>query len=206
MRIRLLNMVLFTLLVLGFASSGFSQTPATPPSTGRTAQTTMAGTTNPTYELSAGYQFLHVPDQNFPFGLAIDGAKHWGSRGLVGEVGWSRHSDDAGSADFSTNMFHFAAGPRWTGFGSGRVWPYAQVLVGAVIARSSSEIAGIDASDTDTAFMVQPGVGATIIGGDGWGIFGQVDYRRTFFDEPDDTDDSVNNQFRVFVGVRMILD
>jgi hypothetical protein len=76
----------------------------------------------------------------------------------------------------------------------------------AAIARTSSEIAGIEASDTDTAFMVQPGVGATIIGGDGWGFFGQVDYRRTFFDEPDDTDNSVNNQFRVFVGLRMILD
>jgi hypothetical protein len=194
MRIRRFNLVLSTLLVIGFASSGFSQTPATAP------------TTNPTFELSAGYQFLHIPDQNFPFGLAIDGARHFGPLGLVAEAGWSRHSDDAAGGDFSTNMFHFAAGPRWTGFGSGRVWPYAQVLVGAAIAHTSSEIAGIDASDTESAFMVQPGVGATVIGGDGWGFFGQVDYRRTFFDEPDDTDDSVNNQFRVFVGLRMILD
>ena len=61
-------------------------------------------------------------------------------------------------------------------------------------------------SDTETAFMVQPGVGVTFVGGDGWGMFGQADYRRTFFDEPDDTEDSVNNQFRVFVGFRMILD
>jgi hypothetical protein len=54
--------------------------------------------------------------------------------------------------------------------------------------------------------MVQPGVGATFIGGDGWGVFGQVDYRRTFFDEPDDTENSINNQFRIYVGLRMILD
>lgn len=74
-------------------------------------------------------------------------------------------------------MFHFAAGPRWTGFGSGRAWPYAQVLVGAAVARGSVEIAGVDSDDTETAFMLQPGVGVTFIGGDGWGWFGQVGLR-----------------------------
>ena len=187
-----LSLAMSLVLVLGFASATSAQAPTT--------------TTNPTFELSAGYQFLHLPDQNFPFGLAIDGARHYGQLGLVGEVGWSRHSDDVLGGDTSTNMFHFAAGPRWTRFGAGRGWPYAQVLVGAAIARSSVETGSIDSSDTDTAFMVQPGVGVTIIGGDGWGWFGQVDYRRTFFDEPDNTEDSVNNQFRVFVGLRMILD
>jgi hypothetical protein len=155
-------------LILGFASTGFSQTTA-PANT-------------PTFELSAGYQYLHVPDQNFPFGLAVDGAKHFGPLGLVGEVGWARHSDDDFGADVSTNMFHFAAGPRWTMFGSQRAWPYFQVLAGAAVGHSSVEIAGVDS------------------------MFGQVDYRRTFFDEPDDTDDSINNQFRVFIGLRMILD
>jgi hypothetical protein len=194
MRIRPLILVLSAVLVLGCASIGFSQT-AGP-----------ARTTNPTYELSAGYQFLHLPDQNFPFGVAIDGAWHRGPFGLVAEAGWSRHSDDPFGTEVSANMFHFAAGPRWTGFGSGRLWPYAQVLVGAAIAHSSSEGASIDVSDTDTAFMLQPGVGVTIVGGDGWGVFGQVDYRRTFFDVPDNTEDNTNNQFRVFVGLRMILD
>ncbi len=195
MRIRPFNLTLSTLLVLGFASVGFSQT-----------QPTATTTEIPTYELSAGYQFLHLPDQNFPFGLAIDGARHYGPLGLVAEVGWSRRSDDVFGADVATNMFHLAAGPRWTGFGSGRVWPYAQVLGGAAIGRIGSEIAGVDVSDTETAFMLQPGAGVTVIGGDGWGWFAQVDYRRTFFDEPDDTDTSMNNQFRVFVGLRMILD
>jgi hypothetical protein len=179
-------------LVLGFASTGFSQT--------------TAPANAPTFELSAGYQFLHLPDQNFPFGVAVDGARHWGPLGLAAEVGWARHSDDDFGAEVSTNMFHFAAGPRWTMFGSQRAWPYVQVLAGAAVGRNSLEIASIETSDTDTAFMLQPGVGATIIGGDGWGMFGQLDYRRTFFDEPDDTDDSINNQFRVFVGLRMILD
>ena len=91
-------------------------------------------------------------------------------------------------------------------FGSQRAWPYVQVLAGAAVGHSSVEIAAIESDDTDTAFMLQPGVGATLVGGDGWGVFGQVDYRRTFFDEPDNTEDSINNQFRVFVGLRMILD
>ena len=192
MRIRPLNLVMSAVVVLGFATQGFSQ-PAKPAQPAQPAATT---TTTPSFELSAGYQFLHAPGQNFPFGLAVEGVRHSGPFGLVGEVGWSHSSDD--DFDASTNMFHFAAGPRWTGFGSGRAWPYAQVLGGAAIANGSG--------DTDTAFMLQPGVGVTVIGGDGWGWFGQVDYRRTFFDEPDNTEDSRNNQVRVFVGLRMLLD
>jgi hypothetical protein len=192
MSIRALNLVLSTVLVLGFASTAFSQTAAT--------------TNLPTFELSAGYQFLHVPDQNFPFGLAIDGARHFGPLGVVGEIGWSRDSEEDLDVELTTNMFHFAAGPRWTGFGAGRAWPYVQVLVGAAVAHASLDIDDEDESETETAFMIQPGVGVTFVAGDGWGVFGQFDYRRTFFDEPDDIEDSINNQFRVFVGFRMILD
>jgi hypothetical protein len=218
MSIRKLNLTICTVLLLGFASNVSAQGATSPGTTsqgaasqdaapqGAPAQGAALTTSSPTYELSAGYQFLHVPDQTFPFGLALDGAWHSGQFGMVAEAGWARHSDDDNGGDLSTNMFHIAAGPRWSGFGSGRAWPYAQVLVGAAIAHSSVEIAGIDSSDTETALMVQPGVGVTFVAGDGWGMFGQVDYRRTFFDEPDDTEDSVNNQFRFFLGFRMILD
>ena len=194
MPVRLLHLLLSGVLVFGLAANGLGQT-AAPPTTKQ-----------PTFEISAGYQFLHLPDQSFPFGLAVDGVRHFGALGLVAEAGWSRHSDDSFDTDVSTNMCHFAAGPRWTGFGSGRLWPYAQVLAGTALSRVGADITGDDVSDTDAAFMLQPGVGMTIVGGDGWGAFGQVAYRRTFFDEPDDVDDSINNQFRVFVGVRMILD
>jgi hypothetical protein len=179
-------------LVLGCASNASAQASLT--------------TSSPSYELSAGYQFLRLPDQNFPFGLAVDGAMHRGSLGLIAEGGWALHSDEEAGADFTTNMWHIGAGTRWTGFGTRRAWPYAQALVGAAIAHNSVEGAGLDVSDTDTSFLVQPGVGVTFVAGDGWGLFGQVDYRRTFFDEPDEVEDSVNNQYRVFVGARMILD
>ena len=168
-------------------------------------------TSSPSWELSAGYQFFHLPEMDFPFGLGIDGAMHFGKFGLVAEGGWALHAeeddeDDVTDFEFTTNMWHIAAGPRFTGFGSGRLWPYGQVLVGVAIAHSSLELNFDDESETETAFMVQPGFGVTLVAGDGWGIFAQADYRRTFFDEPDDADPSVNNGFRIFIGARMILD
>ena len=53
--------------------------------------------------------------------------------------------------------------------------------------------------------MLQPGVGVHFIAGDGWGIVTQVDYRRVFLDE-DESGDSGENSFRVFAGVRLLLD
>jgi outer membrane protein with beta-barrel domain len=169
-------------------------------------------TSSPSYELSAGYQFLHLPETNFPFGLGIDGAMHFGRLGLVAEGGWARHSssdDDPtiGGGDFTANMWHVAAGPRFTGFSNRPLWPYGQVLAGLAILHASLDLDDFeDDSETETAFMVQPGFGVTFVAGDGWGIFAQADYRRTFFDEEDDADPSINNGFRIFIGARMILD
>ena len=56
-----------------------------------------------------------------------------------------------------------------------------------------------------TKFMLQPGAGAVVVAGDGWGIVGQVDYRRVFLDKDKDGE-SGENEFRVFVGIRFILD
>jgi hypothetical protein len=187
MPMRTLVAVISTVACFAFASSASAQ-PATP-----------------TFELSAGYQFLHAPDQTFPFGLNVDGMRHYGSLGWVGEAGWARHSDDDSGGTFSNNMWNFGAGPRWTGFGTGSSWPYAQVIAGLAVSHTNFDIPG-GLSDTQTSFMVQPGVGMTFVAGDGWGIFGQVDYRRTFFEEADNVEHSMNNQFRVFAGVRMILD
>jgi hypothetical protein len=171
-----------------------------------TASAQTAPTTTPTFELSAGYQFLHLPDQSFPFGINVDAMRHYGALGLVAEAGWAMDSDNVLGVDTDSSVWNFGAGPRWTGFGSGSTWPYAQVIVGAEVAHSSVDLGTSNVGDTRTSFLVQPGVGATFVTGDGWGIFGQVDYRRTFFDEADNVDNSINNQFRVYVGVRMILD
>jgi len=168
-------------------------------------------TSTPSWELSAGYQFFHLPEMDFPLGFGLDGAMHFGKFGLVAEGGWARHAeeeDEGGLTDFefTTNMWHLAAGPRFTGFSKRPLWPYGQVLVGVAIAHSRLELNSDDETETESAFMVQPGFGVTFVAGDGWGIFAQADYRRTFFEEADDADPSINNGFRVFIGARMILD
>jgi hypothetical protein len=79
------------------------------------------------------------------------------------------------------------------------------VLAGVVYSRSSFEFSGGGSDDSATRFMLQPGAGVNVVAGDGWGVVGAVDYRRVFLDEQDDGA-SGENDFRVFVGLRMILD
>jgi len=206
MWIRVFNLWLAVALVLGAAATAAAQ--QQPPPAGAAAPPAQAPPSigTPTYELSGGYQLLHVRDSMFPFGLNVDGARHYGNLGLVAEIGFAIDSEDAGGLDLDSNAWNFGVGGRWTGFNSGRVWPFAQVLIGAEVLHASVEVAGLEESDTETSFMLQPGVGVNFVIADGLGLVGQVDYRRTFFDEPDDVEDSVNNQFRIFFGARMILD
>jgi hypothetical protein len=193
-------------LVLGVAATATAQQQPTPARAAAPPAQAPAAIDTPTYELSGGYQLLHVSDSMFPFGLNVDGARHYGSLGLVAEIGFAIDSEEEAGFDIGSTAWNFGVGGRWTGFNSGRVWPFAQVLIGAEVLSVSVEGAGFDESDTETSFMLQPGVGVNFVVADGLGIVGQVDYRRTFFDEPDDVEDSVNNQFRIFIGARMILD
>src|SRR5690606_33132952 len=144
----------------------------------------------PTFEVGLGYQFLRAGElcfddegeicsesQSFPLGFAIDGVRNFGRLGLVAEIGWSRDEDDiiegVDAATISQNIFHYVAGVRWTGHSSGRVWPYGQILAGAATIRADIDFDN-DAvddvfgdSDTTTRFILQPGVGVTVVGGDG---------------------------------------
>jgi hypothetical protein len=202
------HLITWAAAFLLYAATASAQAPA-PQGAGGT------GTgSEPTFELTGGYQFLHAgEDLNFPFGLNVDAA--WSYRpnlSLVGEIGWSFKSEDFGipDADLNLHEWTFAAGPRWNGRGERRVWPFAQVLAGAAVTRTSGEVGGIEDSQSSTHFMLQPGVGVNIVAGDGWGFVGQVDYRRLFVGDDDedgeDDDSDGDNQFRVFFGVRMILD
>jgi hypothetical protein len=157
----------------------------------------------PTFELSAGYQFTHVPEENLPLGFAIDGSRNWGPLGLVGEIGWAHKSDDSIGFDTNFNLWHFAAGPRWSSHRSPAVTPYAQVLAGVATLRTSVEAAGVDISGSETKFMVQPGGGISVRAGDGWAVFGSVDYRRVFVGEEDGGGE---NEYRFLFGVRMQLE
>ena len=144
----------------------------------------------PTYEVTGGYQFLHAPDFNFPFGLNLDGAWN-GSKalGIAGEVGWATGSED----DVRLHAWNIAAGPRFNARPTGgKVWPFAQVLVGMLHLRGGG--------GSTTEFQVQPGGGVYVNAGDGWGWVVQGDYRRVFFEGEG------QNQGRVFVGIRALLD
>jgi hypothetical protein len=218
------------LIVLAIASSASAQAqqPATPQAPAAPAQTSTALAT-PTFEVGLGYQFVRAGElciddndedcsssYNYPLGFAIDGVRNFGHLGIVGEIGWSRHGEDTlggvSGISFSEHLFHYAGGVRWTGHNAGRIWPYGQVLLGGATIHASIDIEDDNGqndddepSDTRTKFMIQPGIGVTVVGGDGWGLFGQVDYRRLFLDEDEDGS-SGRNDVQVFVGVRLMLD
>jgi hypothetical protein len=164
-----------------------------------------ASAQGPTFELSAGYQYTRIPEENVPLGFAIDASRNWGAAGLVAEGGWARDSESAFDIDASLNLWHLAAGPRWSAFGSSGVTPFVQVLGGWMHARSSVEVAGVEVSGSSHHFMVQPGVGVSMEAGDGWSVVTSFDYRRVFIDDEGDGE-SGENQYRVFVGLRMLLD
>jgi len=176
---------------------------------GTTAPASAQSTTKmPTFELSAGYQWLKSTgdvDQSFPFGLAVDGVRNFGALGIVAEGSWSMDSEGDSPDDIKFNVFGAQGGVRWTLRRHARVWPYGQLLAGAGIFHTSGDIGGVDQGDTSTHFTLQPGAGVNFVVGDGWGLVGAVDYRRVFLDEETDGSSGLN-QVRVFVGVRMILD
>jgi hypothetical protein len=162
--------------------------------------------TTPRLEFSGGYQLFRVgqvcdsgaltqtcvPNRMFPLGFAVDGARNYGPWGLVAEGGWSKDSETGTDRDLAFNTWHLAGGARWTSRRHSVVWPYAQFLAGDV-----------DASGT--SFMLQPGFGAAVIVGRGWGVSGQIDYRRVFLDEEERLSNG-RNDFRLFIGLRLMVD
>jgi hypothetical protein len=81
------------------------------------------GTTlTPLWDTSAGYQLLHLPDQTFPFGLNVDGARNFGPWAIAAELGWAYDKSD----DVSYHVFNGGAGPRWTHRSTAKIWPFAQ--------------------------------------------------------------------------------
>jgi hypothetical protein len=144
-------------------------------------------------DVGVGYQWLHAPDQSYPFGLNFDASGalvndfRW-----VGEVSWSRDSESEGALDATLTAVSYGAGVRWAP-AVAAYQPYAQVILGAH--RDSLDV--LDFSETN--FMLQPGVGVTVPVGSKWGVFGQVDWRRVFYE------DDGTNDFRLVVGARFNL-
>lgn len=158
--------------------------------------------TAPALDLGVGYQWLHAPEQAYPFGINLDlsgtlsGDFRW-----VGEFNWSRDSEGDFGVDGSLTATAYAAGVRWAPDAGARYRPYAQVLAGLHRDKLDLEVEGVgNLVDLDEkSFMLQPGVGATFPVGDRWGVFGQADWRRIFYDDDGEHD------FRFVVGARITL-
>ena len=177
------------------------------------AQATTSTITVPKFEFSGGYQLYRVgqvcdsgaitqtctANRTFPLGFAFDVARNFGSIGIVGEGGWSSDAED--DLDFKT--WHLAGGARWTSRRLEKLWPYGHFLLGMVQDRVSGSFQGADVDRSATNFMVQPGAGVTYVLGAGWGVTGQIDYRRVFLNSDEELS-SGRNDFRMFIGVRLM--
>jgi len=137
--------------------------------------------------VGAGYQARHLPDNWITAGINFDAA-HGVSRtwSIVGEFGVAHDGGDELDSD-GFNIFHVGGGVRWSQRRDGPA-PFGQLLAGVQISTSGT--------DTDTAFMLQPGGGVHIPIGDRWGLSAQFDYRPVFYRE------EVVQEVRFAIGAR----
>jgi hypothetical protein len=141
---------------------------------------------------AVGYQTLHLPDTWVPVGVNFDAAFHrTESWSILGEFGIAHEGgDDTAPDSDGFNIFNVGGGARWTAGGE-RVTPFVQLVAGIQISTSET--------DSDTAFMLQPGAGIHLPVSDRFGVSAQVDYRPVFYRE------DVVQEFRFVVGARWSL-
>jgi hypothetical protein len=142
--------------------------------------------------VSAGYQALHIPDTwalaGVNFDVAVDRSDAWS---ILGEFGVAHDGDDESEVDpHDFNLFNLGGGARWSQRSSG-IAPFVQVIAGVQVSTSDS--------DSDTAFMLQPGGGIHVPMSDRWGVSAQFDYRPVFYRE------EVVQEFRFVIGARWSL-
>ncbi|HEY6214121.1 MAG TPA: hypothetical protein VIW45_17625 [Vicinamibacterales bacterium] len=149
--------------------------------------------------VTAGYQLLHIPDETFPLGFNIDvGVPINGGWSGVAEAGFAHDNVNlTGSTATSINFTNFGGGARWTGATSANAAPFVQLLVGGVHTSANVSTVTATAHASDTAFMIQPGIGVVVPATGMFAAVVQADYRRVFFSE------EAENEFRLFVGIRL---
>jgi hypothetical protein len=152
----------------------------------------------PKTDLSFGYQSLHIPGQNYPFGVGVGVSTAITDMvRIVGEAGISVDQQSSSNLNGTLTLYQYGVGPRITAKG-GRVVPYAQVLAGGVHSRADlTTPAGAPFSASSNGFMLQPGAGVIVPLTRTFAVQGGVNYRRVFFGG--DTD----NETSAFAGVRI---
>ena len=159
------------------------------------------------FDATGGYQFSRAGDRTLPIGWSADiAANLTGTWSIVGEVSGAYRTDgdeDLG-VDVWLSVHSFGTGARWSSRAATRIIPFLQVLVGAARAAAVADIADTTVGDSSTNVMLQPGGGVHVTMTVTLGLVGQVDYRRVFVEDAEDSGSGAN-QLRVFVGVRVGL-
>ena len=138
---------------------------------------------------TVGYQALHLPDTWAPIGVNFDIAVHRSDAlSILGEFGLAHESGEDGTGGFE--IYNLGGGARWS-FAADRVTPFVQMLAGIQISNGDT--------DSDTAFMIQPGAGIHVPLSDRAGLAAQVDYRPVFYQE------ETVNEVRFVIGARFTL-
>jgi len=155
----------------------------------------------PNVEISAGLQFLHIPDETYPFGWNIDLSGPAGNHDVVrwvGEVGLA-HDHPIPDVE-SLSFYHVGGGVRLMPAERRRAAPYFQILGGAAYAnqRLSTDPA-IASTNGVWGPMVQPGVGVSVPVNHFLNLVGQGDYRLAIFRG------QMDNEFRLSAGARFML-
>ena len=141
--------------------------------------------------VAIGYQALHLPDTWVPVGVNFDVAvPRTDAWSILGEFGIAHEGGDDVSDSDGFNVFNLGGGARWSAAGDG-ITPFAQLVAGIQISTSET--------DSDTAFMLQPGAGIHFPIAERFGVSAQVDYRPVFYRE------EAVQEFRFVVGARWTM-
>jgi hypothetical protein len=152
----------------------------------------------PDTDLSLGYQSLHIPGQNYPLGVFVGLSRRLSDMvRVVGEVGVSIDQQSAPNLNGTLTLYQYGVGPRFT-VSTGRVQPFAQVLLGGVHSRGDlTTSGGAPFSASSNGFMIQPGAGIIVPVTRTFAFSGGVNFRRVVFDSDSD------NETSVFAAVRI---
>ena len=155
----------------------------------------------PNVEISAGLQFLHIPDETYPFGWNIDLSGPAGDHDVVRWVGEVGAAHDHPIPDLqSLTFYHFGGGVRLMPAERRRAAPFFQILGGVAYANERRSTNPAIASSVGIwGPMIQPGIGVSVPVNRFLSIVGQGDYRLAIFKGQTD------NEFRFSAGARFML-